>query len=204
MPGTQERTLNSGESSVWCCGVCAPGVEVAWCAAGRRGETSLFFNSKLHNPVLRRSGKPPLLLDSHACALPVSTPPVSHTHTSPQPHTPALSPALLPYVKALHTHTNAKYTHSREHAQLSSLSLSLSPPQHTHTSCCTPYYAISNCSQPYQSLLVDRPQPARIIRRRATITASRAPRRQRDLRRRHRQRHRPNRLPQHLYRLDIA
>ena len=132
VPGTQERTLNSGESSVWCCGVCAPGVEVAWCAAGRRGETSLFFNSKLHNPVLRRSGKPPLLLDSHACALPVSTPPptVSHTHTSPQPHTPALSPALLPYVKALHTHTNAKYTHSREHAQLSSLSLS--PPQHTH------------------------------------------------------------------------
>ena len=132
VPGTQERTLNSGESSVWCCGVCAPGVEVAWCAAGRRGETSLFFNSKLHTPVLRRSGKPPLLLDSHACALPVSTPPptVSHTHTSPQPHPSRTLTCSSPVRKGT-AHAHKRQVHSLSRTRTTLISLSLATTTHT-------------------------------------------------------------------------
>ena len=148
---TRENTEQWREQCVVLRCVCAGCGGSLVCGGATRRDVS-FFNSKLHNPVLRRSGKPPLLLDSHACALPVSTPPptVSHTHTSPQPHPPALSPALLPYVKALHTHTNAKYTHSREHAQLSSLSLS--PPQHTHVLLHT-LLCISNCSHTIPTII---------------------------------------------------
>ena len=127
---TRENTEQRREQCVVLRCVCAGCGGSLVCGGATRRDVS-FFNSKLHNPVLRRSGKPPLLLDSHACALPVSTPPptVSHLHTSPQPHPPALSPALLPYVKALHTQTPSTLTLEKTHN--SHLSLSLATTTHT-------------------------------------------------------------------------
>ena len=131
VPGTQERTLNSGESSVWCCGVCAPGVEVAWCAAGRRGETSLF---SIQNCITLYFGA---AASRRCCSTLMRAPfpsrrrrPLLAIYTPRRNRTPpALSPALLPYVKALHTQTPSTLTLEKTHNS----HLSLSRHHNTHT-----------------------------------------------------------------------